>query len=185
MELASAQAEIVRLKATLKEAESAAAGAAGGGSTPTGSSQASVAPPKQWTPADDLLLEFNAEAELVPKVQDPIPKGYEAALNTLAALFTAVPWGAQLPALTFGQINVMPSMIHTMIGDQMWTECWGERHDRISGHNFVPTKMVTVLKWITEQATLHLAKTAVDQGVAQYAAVAKEAVERRRGGSPY
>ena len=196
VELANAQAEILQLKADLKTAEAAASNnlAQGGaaaataqqhtglpatGSAPNGPDSA------QWTAADDLLLDFAADAELLPKVQDPIPADIEAALDTLAALFAAVPWGAQLPPLTFGQICVPPNMVHTLVGDKIWEACWGERQGRVNGNNFVPNKLVTILKWITEQATLHLDRKTIDQGLLQYSAVAKEATERRKGGSPY
>ena len=61
----------------------------------------------------------------------------------------------------------------------------GERENRINDKNFVPLKMVTILKWITEQAQLHLEATALTQGQARYAAVTKEVTERRKKGSPY
>ena len=114
-----------------------------------------------------------------------MPKDIENALNTLAALYTAVPWGVQIPALTFRHLGVSPATVHTLLGDQIWTDCWRERQGRINEENFVPTKMVTILKWITEQAALHLESTALSQGQALYAAAEKDASERRRGGSPY
>ena len=76
-------------------------------------------------------------------------------------------------------------MVHTLLGDKMWADCWGEWHGRINEENFVPIKMVTILKWITEQAALHLENTALKQGQVQYTAVEKDASERRKGGSPY
>ena len=183
-ELASAQAEITRLRASLKEAEAAACSSTAGG-TAVGSGESDKLPGRPWEPVDDLWLDFDAEASLLPKVQDPIPKNIENALNTLAALYTAVPWGVQIPALTFRHLGVSPATVHTLLGDKMWTDCWRERHGRINEENFVPTKMVTILKWITEQAALHLENTALKQGQVQYTAVEKDASERRKGGSPY
>ena len=138
-----------------------------------------------WDALDDLRLNFNAEPSLLPTIADPMPKEIEGALDTLAALFTAVPWGVSLPALTFEQLGINPATAHTLLGNTMWEECWGERQGRINGKNFVPTKMLNILKWLTEQAALHLESTALTKGQDRYCMVEKVAAERRRGGSPY
>ena len=138
-----------------------------------------------WDATEDLWLEFDAKPELVPKIEVPIPELTETALETLAALFSATPWGAQLPALTFGHLGVQPHMVHTLLGDTMWVQCWGERHGRVNGMNFVPYKMVNVLRWITDQAQPHLEDASKQRGIERFSAIAKAAKDRREGGSPY
>ena len=180
-ELAKAKAEIQRLKSTLKEAEVALLPA--GTDSDTGDLSGEQTP--AWDPTHDLWLQFNAEPTLLPKVADPIPKDVETALDSLAALFTAVPWGQALPALTFDQLGVQPHMVHSLLGTAMWEQCWGERQARVNGKNYVPYKMTNILKWLTEQAQLHLENTTLQMGQDRYHAAEREATKRREGGTPY
>ena len=108
-----------------------------------------------------------------------------AALNVLAALYIAVPWGALLHALSFEAMGVAPPMVHTLVGDTIWQECWGERHGRVNHANMVPFKLSNILKWITEQSTLQMLKNDLAEGEARYKAVKTAADTRRRNGSPY
>ena len=185
-QLKKARAEIARLEAAISSAGAASSAIPVDASgTVELDPPPAVATPVTWTALDDLRLDFNAEPSLLPSVQDPMPKDIEGALDMLAALLAAVPWGITLPAITFQQLGVGPPMVHTLLGNTMWTECWGERHSRVNNHNYVPTKMMNILKWLTEQASLHLATTALKEGKDRYFMVAEEAAERRKGGAPY
>ena len=134
---------------------------------------------------DDLWLNFDAKPTLLPKLQDKPPADQQAALNALAALFMAVPWGAQLPAVNFAAIGAPPSVVHTLVGDTVWQDCWGERQGRINAQNMIPFKMLNILKWITEQALLQLEPIDLERGKVRFLAVQQAAQKRRREGSPY
>ena len=73
-------------------------------------------PGGRWCAAGDLWLEFNADPALLPTTAGTRPQLELAALNVLAALYIAVPWGAQLPALSFEAMGVSPPMVHTWWG---------------------------------------------------------------------
>ena len=76
-------------------------------------------------------------------------------------------------------------MVHTLVGDTMWQECWGERHGRVNHTNMVPFKLSNILKWMTEQASLQMQQDDLADGEARYAAAKNAAESRRTGGSPY
>ena len=80
---------------------------------------------------DDFWLEFDARVELLPELTGKATSEQEVGLNTLAALFVAVPWGATLPALQLQCLGVRPAFAHTMIGDTLWAQCWGDRQGRM------------------------------------------------------
>ena len=147
--------------------------------------QAAVVQPQAWTPVDDLWLEFDAGPELVPKIAVPIPKHIEEALQTSASLFSAIPWGAQLPALTFGQLGVQPHMVHTLTGGAMWEQCWGERQARINDLNYLPYRLINVLRWIADQAKPLLNAAAKESWQKMLNSIESATKERRQRGAPY
>ena len=142
-------------------------------------------PPSEWNALDDLWLNFNAEPTLLPTMKCKPPADQQAALNALAALFMAVPWGTQLPAVHFAAIGVPPNVVHTLVGDTIWQDCWGERQGRINANNMIPFKMLNILKWITEQALLQLELVDLERRQERFLAVQQAAQKRRREGSPY
>ena len=76
-------------------------------------------------------------------------------------------------------------MVHTLVGEAMWGRCWGERHGRINGMNFVPYKMINILRWIADQAQPHLEDASKKRGLEMLDAIEKAAKDRREGGAPY
>ena len=140
---------------------------------------------KQWQESDDLWLNFEAQPTLLPPAVEKLPEDQEKAVNLLASLFMAVPWGSQLPAVHFSALGLPPSMVHTLVGDTMWQECWGERHNRVNSCNMVPYKLLNLLKYVTEQPKLQLGTDELERGQDRYEAVQLEAKRRRKLGSSY
>ena len=176
-ELAKAKEEIAKLKTSLREASAKAT------QVPAGSDE-DLAAPSEVVPLHDLWRDFNAEPNLLPPIQGMLPQDHETALTQLAGLFLAVPWGTALPAIQFSQLGVPPPLVHTLVGDVMWKDCWKERHGGIGESDWVPYKILNLLKYLTEIPKLDMKDQVIERGKDQYNAVQKEASGRRAKGSP-
>ena len=105
---------------------------------------AAIHPPMDEPGRADLLLEFAADVSHLPELDGEPTPDQTAAVSMLAALLTAVPWGSPLPATTFDVLRVPPFFVHSMVGDRIWTSCWGERHPNIADSHWVPYKLLNV-----------------------------------------
>ena len=179
-ELAAARTEIARLTATLREA-SAAAAALPAEESDDGQSSADN------DPAKDLWREFTAaDVTLLPTLPSPMPASEQKSQATmLAAFFKAVPWGSTLPALTFHVLGAHPSVVHGIIGDPLWKDCWGDKHGRITNAHIVPYSILNMLKWAVEQAQLIPDATAMEEGKERWLGARADAAKRRGHGAQY
>ena len=99
---------------------------------------------------EDLHLEFTAEIAQLPALQGTPSDEQTQAIAKLAALFLAIPWGSPTPAATFDLLTVPPCFVRSMVGNTIWEACWGSRQAHITGANWVPIKLLNVLKWAVE-----------------------------------
>ena len=106
-------------------------------------------------------------------------------VTTLTSFFQAVPWGAPLPTLTFHVLGAHPSVVHGLIGDQMWQEVWGEKHNRITTQHMVPYCILNVLKLAVEQRQDVPSAEALEEGRNRWTEAKRAAADRRSRGSPY
>ena len=152
-----------------------------------------VAPePAQSLPKDidamlyDLHREFDAKQALLPPLVGTPDKEQAATLKNLVALFAAVPWGAQMPAVSFHVLGAQPHFVHSLVGDVMWKDCWKSLHSTITGDVLVPFKMMGVLKHVIDsyQAQESFA-TNVAAGEELFGKVMDAASERKARGCPY
>ena len=142
-------------------------------------STSAKAPDKDNDPLSDLHLDFEANKDSLPTLLGTPTEEQRKQLLTLAAFFAAVPWNAQLPALTFHVLGALPSIIHGLTGDAIWQACWGERHPNITTAHYVPFKLLHVVKWIVEQNQTQQPDTAAQEdGRSRYTTAALEATDR-------
>ena len=133
----------------------------------------------------DLWREFKADVNLLPTAPTALADTDKAQVTTLAAFFAAIPWGATLPAVTFHVLGAHPSVVHGLIGDSMWQECWGEKHGRITPAHIVPYSLLDVLKFSVERAKATPDSAELEDGKARWHEARKVATERRARGTPY
>jgi hypothetical protein len=117
----------------------------------------------------------------------PAPKGPPDAsqLHTQAkrASFDSAQ-STQLPALQFESLGVLPSFIHTMVGDTIWQTCWQDRHAEISGKHWIPYKLLNITKTVVENK-YQLEDGLLEEGRKKYAEVEKAAAKRRKTTAPH
>ena len=142
-------------------------------------SSASAAPQAEANPTADLWLDFAAEPSQLPTLGTPSPEAVKT-LHKLAALFAAVPWGTQLPALQFEHLGVRPSFVHTMVGNTIWNACWGERQGEINLKHWIPYKLLNIAKTVVEQYKYQLEEQLIEEGKQKYAEVESAAIKRRK-----
>ena len=131
----------------------------------------------------DLRIDFPADAAQVPAVDEStLTAKQTATLDNLEVLFAAVPWGGQLPAVTFHLLGAEPSFVHTLVGDAIWKACWRDRHHCVNSAQFIPFKMAGILKWMMSQRGTKHAAAKQEEGKAQYEVVEAEAKKRRLAG---
>jgi hypothetical protein len=91
-----------------------------------------------------------------------------------------------MPAVSFHVLGVPPHFVHGLIGDDMWKDCWKEKHQTICDTNMVPTKMMGIIKWVVEaRATKEAYVTDLVGGAENFAKAQVAAQARRELGSPY
>ena len=132
----------------------------------------------------DLWLTFQADVQLLPQLVPADEEG-KTTVGDMATFFAAVPWGTQLPAVTFEQLGALPSCIHTMVGDTMWEGCWQARHGGVTSSHFVPYQLLNLVKWAVEKLQPQHTSEQEQEGRDRYNAVAHAAEQRRKHGSPY
>ena len=134
----------------------------------------------------DLHREFNAQQSLLPPLEGTPSQEQATTLKNLVALFAAVPWGTQMPAVSFHVLGAPPHFVHSLVGDAMWMDCWKDQHSTITDAVMVPFKMMAVLKHVVESyQTQEAYATNVDAGTEIYGKVMEAARERKALGSPY
>ena len=134
----------------------------------------------------DLRLHFPASIPDLPSMEGEPSTMQKSLLAVIWHFCRAAPFG-QLPAVTFQQLGIPPSFAHTLVGDTVWEGYWGERHTQIADTNWVPTTMLSILKYISDiKAEEHAQhKIAETPSVARFNAAAAAAAKRRARGSPY
>ena len=177
-QLAQFQRAAEAAKATASPARSAEESAAAAAAETAAAAAAPLAQAEVNATAD-LWLDFAAEPSQLPQLGNPDPEAAET-LQKLAALFAAVPWGTQLPAIQFKHLNVRPSFVHTMVGDTIWQACWGERHGEISLKHWFPFKLLNIAKTVVEQYKYKLEDNLIEEGKKKYAEVESAAIKRRK-----
>jgi len=135
---------------------------------------------------DDLHREFDAQQALLPPLVGTPDPEQTATLKNLVALFAAVPWGAQMPAVSFHVLGAQPHFVHSLIGDVMWKDCWKSLHSTITEEVMVPFKMMGVLKHVIESYQVQESfATNVAAGEELFGKIMAAARERKARGCPY
>ena len=93
--------------------------------------------------AADWLLDFPAEEAQVPRWAGAPDEQQTAYLLRLLTMKQAAKF-ANLPRMTFQQLQVEPWFIHRLVGDTIWTACWAERAPNITADMSVPQKLLNV-----------------------------------------
>ena len=134
----------------------------------------------------DLHREFDAAEGLLPALDGAPTPEQATTLKKLASLFASIPWGAQLPAVSFHLLGAPPHFIHSLVGDAMWKDCWKEKQGVVKDSSMVPTKMLGIVKWVVEARAKQEAYVTDAVAGAEDFRVALEAAQARRVlGSPY
>ena len=136
-------------------------------------------------PEKDVWRELTPDINLLPKAEGQLGDNDQKQLDLLAAVFTAVPWGAPMPALTFHVLGAHPSIVHGLIGDHMWKEVWGEKHSRITEAHIVPYSVLEVLKLAVERWKVQPDAETIKCGKERWHEAKTEAAKRRVRNSPY
>ena len=163
-------------------------GSSGNTAQASGSASANVQPVGDNDPAADVWREFTADVALLPKIPEDLKGMIDAdkeQFRLLTAFFAAMPWGAPTPAVTFHVLGAHPSVVHGLVGDTMWEECWGEKHARITNSHIVPFSLIGVLKFAVEQAKATPSTKILEEGKNRWTQAKADATERRKRGSPY
>ena len=135
---------------------------------------------------DDLNREFDAQQALLPPLVGTPDPEQAATLKNLVALFSAVPWGTQMPAVSFHVLGAPPHFVHSLVGDAMWKDCWKDQHSTVTDAAMVPFKMMGVLKHVVESYQAQGSFTTnVDEGKELFGKVVAAACERKALGCPY
>ena len=135
---------------------------------------------------DDLHIDFVITPEEIPDLESPMSTEHLVSLNHLAALFKAVPWGSQLPAIDFKALGAPPSRIHTLVGDVAWNKCWEDRATNISVDHMVPFKILNIVQWVISSMTdCQLTSEVTAAGAQRYQEASNRAKKRKAEGSPY
>ena len=85
-----------------------------------------------------------------------------------------------MPATTFDLIRAPPSFVHSMVGNDIWQACWGDRHPSITGAHSVPFKMLHILKWVVEANAPKDLQPDLDAGRAMYKDILQEHIRVRQ-----
>jgi len=101
-------------------------------------------------------------------------------MQQLAAIFAAVPWGTQTPALRFDSIDTAPSFVHSLVGDTIWLACWKDRKDNIHGSHWIPFKLLNILMTVVKQEDGSMEQQQLDMGKKRFAEVEDHALKHRR-----
>jgi hypothetical protein len=72
-------------------------------------------------------------------------------LTQLHAFFTASPFSGHVPSITFEDLGVPTGFIHGLVGNALWENCWGSRHDNIPQANFVPYMLLRIVAHVIGQ----------------------------------
>ena len=189
-ELDEAERLTTLLTLQLQQLQNAAAGAQPQAAPPTpgaasAQSAAAAAQGEDNEPEVDLWRELTPDASLLPELTGTPSEAEATQLATLAAFFVAVPWGAPLPALTFHVLGAHPSVVHGLIGDEMWKEAWGEKQGRITNAHMIPYSVLNVLKLAVEQRQMQPDADALENGKLRWQTAKKEATLRRVRATPY
>jgi len=145
---------------------------------------ASAAEMTSAPPADpyaDLFLEFPAERDQLPSLGTPDHLQLKS-MQQMAAIFAAVPWGTQAPALQFSSLDVAPSFVHSLVGDAIWAACWQDRKDHIGSSHWIPVKLLNILMHIVRQDEGTMDVQMLETGRKRYAEVESDARSHRRVG---
>jgi hypothetical protein len=145
---------------------------------------ASAAEMTSAPPADpyaDLLLDFPAERDQLPSLGTPDPIQLRS-MQQMAAIFAAIPWGTQAPALQFSSLDVAPSFAHSLVGDAIWAACWQDRKDHIGSSHWIPVKLLNILMHIVRQEDGTMDVQMLETGKKRYAEVESNARSHRRVG---
>jgi hypothetical protein len=134
-------------------------------------------------PWADLKLDFPAERDQLPVLGVPDAMQLKS-MQQMAAIFEAIPWGTQTPALQFESIDVAPGFAHSLVGDTIWAACWQDRKDDISGSHWIPFKLLNILMSIVRQEDGIMGAQMLEMGKKRYAEAEHSAQSRRRKG-PY
>ena len=189
-ELDEAKRLTTLLTLQLQQLQNATAGAQAQAAPPTpgaASAQgaAAAAQVEDNEPELDLWRELTPDASLLPNPAGTPTEAEATQLDTLAAFFGAVPWGSPLPALTFHVLGAHPSVVHGLIGDEMWKEAWGEKQGRITNAHMIPYSILNVLKLAVERRQMQPDADALENGKLRWQTAKKEATLRRVRATPY
>ena len=132
----------------------------------------------------DLSLDFPAEVAQLP-AHDNIDAELKAAAAKLHTLLSVVPWGSSLPAVQFMHLDIQPCQVHGLVGDAIWQACWTDRHAAITAQHAVPYKLLNIAKTVAQNLTLTTTDAQKAEATDRYAAVVKDATNRRKAGGPY
>lgn len=132
----------------------------------------------------DLWLDFHAEPDQLPKASDEPSPEELATLTALLSMFAAIPWGTSLPTLNFEALGAAPSLVHGLVGDSIWQECWKDRHPHISGTHMVPYKLLNIIKSAVLELSIQLSEDQKAKGK-QRLGVVQQWSEKKRTAGPY
>jgi hypothetical protein len=102
-------------------------------------------------------------------------------MQQLAAIFAAIPWGTQAPAMQFGGLDIAPGFVHSLVGDTIWQACWGDRKDIINAQHWIPFKLLNIMMSVVLQHKDLLMPAQLEAGRKRYIEVEGEAAKRRLG----
>ena len=136
-------------------------------------------------PIHDVWLECEIDKSLIPPPKSDLAPSDQTQVTRLTSFFQAVPWAAQLPTLTFHVLGAHPSMAHSLVGDQMWKDVWGEKSSRVTTEHMVPYCILNVLKLAVEQRQEVPNNESLEEGRNRWAEAKRAAAARRARGSPY
>ena len=136
-------------------------------------------------PMIDLFREMTPDVNELPDPNGPMLGPDKKQVDTLSAFFSAMPWGSSLPALTFHVLGAHPSIVHGLIGDKMWQETWGEKHERITTMHMVPYSILNVAKLALERMKIQPDVDTLADGKARWMEAGVQTSKRRQLSSPY
>jgi hypothetical protein len=105
-------------------------------------------------------------------------------MQQMAAIFAAIPWGTQPPAMQFSSLDVAPFFVHSLVGDTIWLACWQDRKDHIGGSHWIPFKLLNILREVVRQEDGLMEVQQLETDKKRYAEVEGHAQKHRREG-PY
>lgn len=128
----------------------------------------------------DIRLDFHAGLSMLPAARAPANNREKELLTKLSTLFSGASTFAGVPVCLFQQLGVPPSLVHTLVGDQMW-EVSGKQTWGFHIAALVPQKQMNIPRPVMHD---HLKNQPLllklDEGICRYKAAQENATKAKR-----